>query len=325
MEEFIRKYIVNSISLKSALEGVGLDALDDGASVRIEGREIILTMDAHTVDPIFFPGGDIGSLAISGTINDLAVMGAKPIAILDSIIVEEGLKVSTLKKIIDSMNKIAKAEGVAIIGGDFKVMPQGKIDKIAISTAGLGILQVSKPILDSNTKPGDKVIVTGTIGEHGIALLSAREGLDFEAEVKSDVAPIWSVIKEALKVGGIHSMKDPTRGGLIQALYEFAEKSNVSIWLYEDKIPVREPVAAACEMLGIEPIELICEGRAVITVDPELAEEVLKAIRKTELGKNAEIIGEVKSEHPGKVFLQTEIGSTRFVEKPLGEPMPRIC
>ena len=325
MEEFIKSYIVNGFSIRKALEGVGLDALDDGASVKVEGKEIILTMDAHTVDPIFFPGGDIGSLAICGTINDLAVMGAQPIAILDSIIVEEGLKVDTLKKIIESMNKIATAENVAVIGGDFKVMPQGKLDKIAISTAGIGILQAKKPILDSNTRPGDKVIVTGTIGEHGIALLSAREGLNFETEIKSDVAPIWNVIKEALKVGGIHSMKDPTRGGLIQALYEFAEKSNVSIWLQEDKIPVREPVKAACEMLGIEPLELICEGRAVITVAPEFAEDVLKAIKKTELGKNAEIIGEVKEEHPGKVFLETEIGSTRFVEKPLGEPLPRIC
>lgn len=325
MEEFIQKNIIRYFTLRRVLNGIGLDAFDDGASMKIDGHEIVVTTDAHTVDPIFFPGGDIGSLAISGTINDVAVMGAKPVAILDTIVVEEGFKVSDLQQILNSMNKVAEEVDVAIIAGDFKVMPQGKLDKIVISTTGIGILQTRNPILDSGAKPGDKVIVTGTIGEHGIALLSAREGLEFETKIVSDVAPIWDVVEAALKIGGIHAMKDPTRGGIVQAIYEIAEKSSVGIWLDEEKIPIKDAVVAACEMLGIDPLELICEGRAIIVTDANTAEDVLNAIRKTKHGKDAAIIGEVRKEHPGKVFLRTEIGSTRFLEKPLGDPLPRIC
>ena len=326
MSELIENVILPGFSIKKALDGIGLDALDDGGSIKVHNDEIVLTIDSHTVDPIFFPGGDIGKLAVAGTINDVAMMGATPVAILDAIIVEEGFLMSDLKTIINSMNETAKEVSVAIISGDFKVMPVGKIDRIAITTSGVGYIpQGRKVILDSGAKPGDKIIVTGTIGDHGVALFSVREGIEFDTELKSDVAPIWDTIEAALNVGGVHAMKDPTRGGLIQALYEIAEKSNVSLWIDEQQVPIREEVFAACEMLGIEPLELISEGKAVMIVDSERAEEILKEIRKTKHGKEATIIGEVKDTHPRKVFMKTAVGTTRFLDKPVGEPLPRIC
>jgi hydrogenase expression/formation protein HypE len=304
---------------------VGLDELDDGASIKLGDYEIVISMDGHTVDPIFFPGGDIGRLAVSGTLNDVAMMGARPIALCDSIIVEEGFPISDLRRIVTSMNETAKEVGVAIIGGDFKVMPKGRLDRIVITTCGLGLAKRGQLILDNGAKPGDKVIVTGSIGDHGIALLAAREGLGFETELKSDVAPIWETINAALEVGGVTAMKDPTRGGLASALNEIAEKSRVSIWLQEEMISIKESVKAASEMLGLDPFEVTCEGVATICVSQQQAEEVLEAIRKTRYGKDAQIIGTVKAEKPGYVLLETVVGGTRVVEKPLGEPIPRVC
>jgi hydrogenase expression/formation protein HypE len=325
MVELIKSLILRNVSRRRVFDGVGLDDMDDGATIPLGDYEIVLSMDGHTVDPIFFPGGDIGRLAAAGTINDLAVMGARPLAIMDSMVVEEGFPLSDLERIIKSMNETVEEVGAAIIHGDFKVMPKGKVDKIVISTAGVGLAEKGKVLRDSNLKPRDKVIVTGFVGDHGIALASVREGIEFEADIKSDVAPIWDVIEAALKVGGVHAAKDPTRGGLSMALNEMASKSSLSIWVRERDIPIREEVKAASEMLGLNPLEVTCEGIAVLVVDSSMAEEVLDAIRKTRHGSCASIIGEVKKEPARRVVLETIVGGKKLLEPPLGEPTPRVC
>jgi len=325
MVELIKDLILRNISRRRVFDGVGLDDMDDGATIPLGDYEIVLSMDGHTVDPIFFPGGDIGRLAAAGTINDLAVMGARPLAIMDSIVVEEGFPLSDLERIIKSMNETVEEVGAAIIHGDFKVMPKGKVDKIIISTAGVGLAERGKVLKDSNLKPGDKVIVTGFVGDHGIALASIREGVEFEADIKSDVAPIWDVVEAALRVGGVHAAKDPTRGGLSMALNEMTSKSGLSIWIRERDVPIREEVKAASEMLGLNPLEVTCEGVAVLVVDNSVAEEVLDAIRKTKHGRHASIIGEVKEEPARKVVLETIVGGKKLLEPPLGEPTPRVC
>ncbi len=324
MDAIIKELFLGGFTKRQALDGVGLDALDDGASIRVGGKEVILTMDGHTVDPIFFPGGDLGRLAVCGAVNDTAVMGADPVAILDSIIVEEGYPIADLKRLVASMNEAAVEAGVAIISGDFKVMPAGSLDGVVISTVGVGILRGPR-ILDSLARPGDKVIVTGTVGDHGIALMSVREGLSFQTELVSDVSPIVETVRAALTAGEVHSMKDATRGGLTSALNEIAEKSKVSIWLEDGRVPVKRAVRSASEMLGLDPYEVTCEGKAIMCVAPEKAEEVLKAIRSTRYGAEAEIIGEVRAERPGMVLMKTLVGGTRILRKPLGEPIPRVC
>jgi len=325
MANLIKEIIIPNFKLGSVFEGLGLKDMDDGSTIPIEDLELVMTSDGYTVDPIFFPGGDIGKLAISGTINDLAVMGAKPLAILNSMIVEEGFPISDLKKIVHSMATTAEDIGVAVIGGDFKVMPKGKVDKIVITTTGIGLAKRGRVIRDSGLRPGDKIIVTGTIGDHELALISVREGISFECSITSDVAPIWPVMEAALKVGGITAAKDPTRGGLAAALNELAKKSGVSVWIGEDKIPIKSEVKAAAEMLGLDPLYLACEGRAVIGVRAEKASEVLEAIKSTKLGRDAAIIGEVRSESPGYVILETVIGGKRILEPPIGMPLPRVC
>jgi hydrogenase expression/formation protein HypE len=320
--------LINDLFLKvfenrQVKDGISLDALDDGASIKIGECEVILSIDGHTVDPIFFPGGDLGKLAVCGAVNDTAVMGAKPLAILDSIIVEEGFPMNDLTKIVSSMNETAKEANVAIIAGDFKVMPKGSMDGIVISTTGVGLLK-GKRVLDSQAKPGDKVIVTGTVGDHGIALLSKREGISFDTELLSDVSPIHETVKAALDTGEVKAMKDCTRGGIAMALNDIAEKSSVSIWL-NPNIPVKESVRAASDMLGLDPLEVTCEGKAVIVVSNEDSVNVLEAVRKTKYGKDAEIIGEIKSERKGMVLLRTVVGGTRILRKPISEPIPRVC
>ena len=324
MDALIKELFLGGFTRKQALGGVGLDALDDGASIRVGDREVVLTMDGHTVDPLFFPGGDLGKLAVCGAVNDTVVMGADPVAILDSIIVEEGFPIADLKRLVASMNGAAEEAGVAIISGDFKVMPAGSLDGIVISTAGVGVLRGPR-VLDSLAKPGDKVIVTGTVGDHGIALMSVREGLSFTTELVSDVSPIIETVIAALKIGKVHAMKDVTRGGLTSALNEFAEKSHVSIWLEDGKIPVKMAVRSASDMLGLDPYEVTCEGKAVICVSQETADAALAAIKATPYGVDAEIIGEVKADHPGMVLMKTLVGGTRIMRQPIGEPIPRVC
>ncbi|RLF23328.1 MAG: hydrogenase expression/formation protein HypE [Thermoprotei archaeon] len=325
MVDLIKSLIIQNIKRRRVYDGLGLDEMDDGASLPLGDYEVVLTMDGHTVDPIFFPGGDIGKLAVAGTINDLAVMGAKPLAIMDSIVVEEGFPLQKLERIVRSMNDVAEEVGVAIVHGDFKVMPRGKIDKIVVSTAGVGLAKRGCLLKDSNLKVGDKVIVSGFIGDHGIALASVKEGIEFEAKLESDVAPIWDVMEAALGIGGVHAAKDPTRGGLSMALNEMASKSGLCIWIREIDVPVRDDVKAASEMLGLNPFEVTCEGVAVIVVEREVAEEVLEAVRKTKHGAYASIIGEVREEPKGKVVLETLVGGRKLLEPPLGEPTPRVC
>ncbi|MBN1328866.1 MAG: hydrogenase expression/formation protein HypE [Candidatus Heimdallarchaeota archaeon] len=325
MDELL-EIVMKNIKLRKIGDGIGLDEKDDGATIRIGDKRIVTSIDGHTVHPIFFPGGDLGKLAITGTINDIVVMGGKPIAILSSIIIEEGFPIKDLQLIVDSLAKTAVDNNVAIIAGDTKVMPRGTLDKMVVTTAGIGIIEDDTiDIRDSNLKPGDKIIVSGTIGDHGIALMAGREGISFETELLSDVAAVTDIVTEALKIGGVVAMKDPTRGGLASSLNELAEKSNVSIWVEDEKIPINPAVNAASEMLGLEPLGVTCEGRVIIGAHAEQAEKILNAIKLLPNGKNATIIGEVKAERPGFVISKTIIGGHRIIEKPIGEQIPRVC
>ncbi|NHJ87178.1 MAG: hydrogenase expression/formation protein HypE [Asgard group archaeon] len=325
MDELLEIVMKNIIHRKIG-DGIGLDEKDDGATIRIGNQRIVTSIDGHTIHPIFFPGGDLGKLAITGTINDICVMGGKPLAILSSIIIEEGFPVKNLQKIVDSLAKTAEENGVAIIAGDTKVMPRGTLDEMIIVTAGIGVIEDDKlDIRDSNLKPSDKIIISGTVGDHGIALMAGREGISFETELKSDVASVQDIVNAALKIGGVVAMKDPTRGGLASALNEFSEKSKVSLWLEDELIPIDPAVKAASEMLGLEPLGVTCEGRVLLGVKAEKAEEVLASIKELPNGKKAVIIGEVKEERPGFVFSKTIVGGHRIIEKPIGEQIPRVC
>ncbi len=325
MDELL-ELVMKNIVIRNVGDGIGLDEKDDGATVRIGDSRIVVSIDGHTVHPIFFPGGDIGKLAVTGTINDIAVMGAKPIAILSSVIIEEGFPIKKLQMVVDSIANTAKENNVAVIAGDTKVMPRGTLDEIIVVTSGLGIIESDEiDVQDCNLKEGDKIIVSGTVGDHGIALMAGREGISFETELVSDVASVYDVVKAALDVGGVVTMKDPTRGGLASALNELAEKSKVSIWLEDVLIPIAPAVKAASEMLGLEPLGVTCEGRVIIGVRPEKADKVLEAIKKLPNGKNAVIVGEVKTERPGFVVSETIVGGHRIIEKPIGEQIPRVC
>ncbi|HUU77516.1 MAG TPA: hydrogenase expression/formation protein HypE [candidate division Zixibacteria bacterium] len=325
MDELL-EIIMKNISLRKIGDGIGLDEKDDGATIRIGEKRIVTSIDGHTVHPIFFPGGDLGQLAITGTVNDIVVMGGRPIAILSSLIIEEGFPIKDLQRIVDSMAKTAKECNVAIIAGDTKVMPKGTLDQMVVITSGIGIIESEDiDIRDSNLRPGDKIIVSGTVGDHGIALMAGREGISFETDLVSDVSSVQDIVEAALNIGGVVTMKDPTRGGLASALNELAEKSNVSLWLEDEKIPINPAVNAASEMLGLEPLGVTCEGRVIIGVRPEKAEAVLSAIKELPNGKNAAIIGEVKEERPGYVISETLVGGHRIIEKPIGEQIPRVC
>ncbi len=325
MDELL-EIVMKNIKHRKIGDGIGLDEKDDGATIKIGSNRIVTSIDGHTVHPIFFPGGDLGKLAITGTINDIAVMGGKPLAILSSLIIEEGFPVKDLQRIVDSLAKTAEDNNVAIIAGDTKVMPRGTLDKMIVTTAGIGIIEDETiDIQDSKLKPGDKIIVSGTIGDHGIALMAGREGISFETELISDVGTVTDIVTAALKLGGIVAMKDPTRGGLASALNELSEKSKVSIWIEDEKIPINPAVNAASEMLGLDPLGVTCEGRVIIGVHAEQAEKVLNAIKQLPNGKNAIIIGEVRAERPGFVISKTIIGGHRIIEKPIGEQIPRVC
>lgn len=330
LQEELINFITKDITLKNVNKGIGVEELDDGATIPLKNydKEIVITADGHTVFPLFFPGGDLGKLSVCGTINDILMMGADPIALTSIIIIEEGFSFDKLEKIIKSFNATAKAANVAIIAGDTKVMPRGSLDEIIMATTGIGIKDKSINIQDNNLKVGDKIIITGAIGEHGTALMASREGLNISTDLESDVGlllEINSVIKSEINNNYIHAMKDPTRGGIAGSLNDWATKSNVSIWLEEDKIPIKKQVNAICDMLGLDPFNIACEGRALMSVDPNRADDILKKIKSTQIGKGAEIIGEVKANNPKRVLLKTIVGGTRFVDMPIGEPIPRIC
>lgn len=339
MHDFIKKYILKFFGdLEIQGLGIPLKALDDAAAV----GDIVFKSDSHVVKPIFFPGGDIGRLAVSGTVNDISVMGAQPTALACGLILEEGLPLRDLQRILASIRETCLEAGVAIVTGDTKVVEKSGLGGCLINTSGIGVrtenleknisvVRRYRPdfrerwILDSNLRPGDKIIISGTIGDHGIAVLSAQEGLDFGGDIKSDVKPLNKMIQRMLgEVGGVVSMKDPTRGGLADALNEFSEKSNVGITIHEDKIPIKEPVRAACEMLGLDPLEIGNEGKVVIGVVKEKAEEALEFLRSTNEGRDAEIIGVVTDKFSG-VTMETIIGGKRIIPRPIGDPIPRIC
>lgn len=334
MQLLIKKYMLQYLGGSNA--EVPLEALDDAAVI----DNIVLKSDSHTVKPIFFPGGDIGRLSIAGTVNDIAVVGGTPVALSAGFVLEEGFPIGDLELILDSMRSTCKEAGVYVITGDTKVVEKGALDKIIINTSGIGKRSealesniavvkkyrnfTSRWLLDSNLQEGDNIIVSGTVGDHGIAVLSHREGYGFDTQITSDVTPLNKLVEELLEVGGIVAMKDPTRGGLANALNEWSEKSKVGILIEEEKIPVREGVKAACEMLGIDPLEIGNEGKLVIATVPEMAERVLKALKKTKLGRDAEIIGRATKEFKG-VVLETSIGGRRIIAPPIGDPVPRIC
>ena len=330
LQEELIEFITKNIPFKNVNNGIGVEELDDGATIPLNNydKEIVVTGDGHTIYPLFFPGGDLGTLSICGTVNDLIMMGAEPIALTSMIIIEEGFEFKNLEKIVNSMNNKAQKANIAIIAGDTKVMPRGTLNEIIIATTGIGIKDKSIKILDNNLKVGDHIIITGSIGDHGTALMASREGLNISTDLKSDISlllEIYHAIKFEIRNNYIHAMKDPTRGGLAAALNDFASKSNVSIWIDEEKVSIKKQVTAICDMLGLDPYNIACEGRALLAVDPKQSKGILKKIRSTQIGKNAQIIGEVRADNPKRVFLKTLVGGTRFVDMPLGEPIPRIC
>jgi len=335
MQDLIKNYVLKYLGGSSA--EVPLEALDDSGV--IDG--VVLKSDSHTVKPLFFPGGDIGRLSISGTVNDIAVMGAEPMALAAGLILEEGFSIKDLERILKSMGDTCKEAGVFVITGDTKVVEKGSLEKCVINTSGIGkrskfldenIRTVkkyrssfnSKWLVDSNIGDGDKIIASGTMGDHGIAILSFREGYGFESQVKSDVKPLNKLTEKLLQVGGIVKMKDPTRGGLANLLNEWSEKSRIGILVNQEDIPISEGVRAACEMLGLDPLEIGNEGKIAIAVVPQKAEEVLQTLKKTQEGKYAAIIGEATKSY-SQVILKTSVGGKRILSPPAGDPIPRIC
>ena len=305
--------------------GIGLESLDDGSTFTVGDKTVVLTTDSHVVKPLFFPGGDIGRIAVSGTINDLSVMGARPIALTCAMVIEEGFPIADLEKIVASMDEALGEVGASIITGDTKVVEKGSIDGIAINTAGVGVVE-NYLIRDKNLQVGDKIIVSGNLGDHGMAIVSYREGFDLGDQLKSDVSPLWKMIEGAILAGGkgaIHAMKDPTRGGFAACMNEMARKAGVKVVVHEEAVPIRESVASAGGLLGIDPLQVANEGKCVMGVAPEAAEKILEALHAHPYGKDARIVGEVV-EGSGVVML-TRIGSERFIEPPMGDPVPRVC
>ena len=325
MGKLISETILNNISKKSVNGGIGLDALDDGATIPLGDHEIVVTTDGHTINPLFFPGGDIGRISAAGTINDVSVMGAKPLAITNAMIIKEGFSIEDLDKIVKSMDDTCKEADVAIVAGDTKVMEQDKIDELVVVTTGFGVVEKGKAIRDSGLNVGDKIIITGSVGDHGMSLMSFREGFGFETDLKSDVAPVWGMVEKALEIGGVTAMKDPTRGGLANAINEMATKSNVNLLLQDEAIPIKQQVQAVSDMLGIDPYEVANEGKVVMGVKGDLAEETLKAISKDKYGKDAAIIGEVIGNDNNRVLIETAVGGQRILESPIADPVPRVC
>lgn len=316
ISELILKYFKNPI----------LENLDDSAVFDIEEGRLAFSTDSYTVDPIFFPGGDIGELAVNGTVNDLAMLGAKPLYLSVGFIVEEGFSISDLELILASMKKAAKEAEVSIVTGDTKVVPKGTADKIFVNTSGVGFIPEGANISGKNAKPGDKIIVSGTIADHGVTILTQREGLSFESNLKSDTAPLNHLVEKIIKASDqIHVLRDPTRGGVATSLNEIAQQSDVGVLLYENRIPVRDEVIGACELLGLDPLYIANEGKLIAIVGSDHSELILQIMKKNKYGKQAKIIGEVIDDHPGKVLLKTTIGGTRIVDMLTGEQLPRIC
>ena len=309
-----------------------LDKLDDQAVVTVNGTRLAFTTDSFVVTPIFFPGGDIGRIAVNGTVNDLAMSGARPLYLAAAFILEEGLAADDLRRVVESMRAAAEEAGVQFVTGDTKVVNRGKGDQIFITTTGIGVIENGLNISADRARPGDKIILSGYIGDHGMTIMSQRENLEFEGAMESDCASLNGLVADMLatpaaagRTDFIHCMRDPTRGGVATTLNEIAKRAGVGMLLSEHAIPVRESVKGACEVLGLDPLYVANEGKLIALVAPEMAEDALQQMRRHELGRDAVIIGEVVREHPGMVLMTTGIGGTRVLDVMFGEQLPRIC
>lgn len=325
MRTLIREVLTDGLIRDHADGEIGLAAMDDGAALRVGDRWLVITTDSHVIHPVFFPGGDIGRLAIAGTVNDLAMMGATDVlALTCAVIVEEGFAREDLVRIQRSIRDTCNEAGAAIVTGDTKVMGKGELDGIVLNTTGIAL--TDRVVPDSGLRPGDRLIVTGTLGDHGMAVMARRHGLALEGDLRSDVAPVNTLIRAALDSvpGAVVAMKDPTRGGLASALHEMAEKSRVGVVLEEMTLPITPQVRAASELLGIDPLHVANEGKAVLGVRPDAVDAVLQALRAHPLGRDAAVIGLCTDDRIGAVILDTGFGR-RLVTEPEGEPLPRIC
>ncbi len=324
MRQLIGEVFVSALAGEPVPDGdVGLAQLDDGAAIKVGDRWLVTTTDSHVVHPIFFPGGDIGRIAVSGTVNDLAMMGAtEPIALTLAVVIEEGFPRADLERIAESIRVACAEAGARIVTGDTKVMGKGEVDGIILTTSGVGF--AARVVLDRGLRAGDRIIVSGTMGDHGLAVLAARGKLSLDVELLSDVAPINGLVRAALAAGGVTAMKDPTRGGLASSLGEMADKARVGIIVDERAIPITPEVRSVGEILGIDPLHVANEGKVVLGVDPAHADAVLAALRAHPRGANAAIIGTAIADSPGRVVLDTGFGRRLLVELE-GEPLPRIC
>jgi hydrogenase expression/formation protein HypE len=309
-----------------AFDNPALRAGDDGAVVDLPPGKLALSTDSHVVSPLFFPGGDIGHLAICGTVNDVAMMGAKPLYLTVGFIMEEGLPLETLQRVVASMQAAAQEAGVQIVSGDTKVVQRGKADGLYINTAGVGVVPLGRKLSGAQAKPGDVVLLSGTMGDHGVAVLAARGELGFETDVQSDCAPLNGLIEELLTAcPEVRVLRDPTRGGVATTLNEIAKQSGVCITLKEESLPVRPAVASVCEMLGFDPLYIANEGKVLVVLPRESAETALEVMRHSKYGAGTVQIGEVSADPAGRVLMRTALGSTRVVDMLAGEILPRIC
>jgi hydrogenase expression/formation protein HypE len=319
---------------RALVEGLFLEELDnpllaplgDAAVVELNGSRLAFTTDSYVVKPIFFPGGDIGELAVNGTVNDLAVSGARPLLLSAGFVVEEGFPVADLRRIAASMGEAAAAAGVTVATGDTKVVERDKADGLYVNTAGVGVVRADVALGPERVQTGDRILVSGTLGDHGMAVMIARGELALEVELESDTAPVHELAAALLELGpAVRWLRDPTRGGLATALNELAQQAGVAVALEEDALPLRPAVVGACEILGIDPLYVASEGRLVAVVAPEAAEEALVALRALALGAEAALVGEVRAEPKGLVLLDTALGGSRIVDMLVGDPLPRIC
>ncbi len=312
--------------LLPAFDNPALAMLDDGAVLSVAPGRLAFSTDTYVVEPIFFPGGSIGDLAINGTVNDVAMCGATPLYLSVGMIIEEGFPMADLERVVAEMRKAAQIAGVAVVTGDTKVVPKGAVDKIYINTAGIGVIKDGVDVSGANARPGDAVILSGTMADHGMTILTQRQGLAFESDLESDSAPLNHMVAALLDSGcDIHVLRDPTRGGVGTTLNEIAGKSRVGVRIHEAKLPVRPAVAGVCELLGFDPLYVANEGKLLAFCPADQADAVLSIIRQSPFGKDACRIGEVIDDHPGRVFMKTHIGGERIVDMLTGEQLPRIC
>jgi hydrogenase expression/formation protein HypE len=309
-----------------AFRNPALDRLDDSAILPFGGERLAFTTDSYVVTPIFFPGGDIGELAVNGTINDLAMGGARPLYLSLAFILEEGLPIADLERVIDSVRRAASRAGVEVVTGDTKVVGRGSGDKVFINTSGIGMVPPGIELSSARVQPGDAILLSGPVGDHGVAILSRREGLEFDGQIESDTAPLHELVAAALAADPrVHALRDPTRGGVAATLVEIATRRGLGIEVDETAVPVRDAVRGACEILGLDPLLVANEGKLVAFVPETASDRVLRALRAHPLGKEACRIGRVTSDHPGFVTLRTPIGGQRILDLPFGESLPRIC